>query len=68
MYALFRFVLTLSFVVGIAWFMKDVVIELIEGNFIALFYPSAFIITMLICNEFVGRLKLNKDYPDAVNK
>lgn len=68
MYALFRFVLTLSFVVGITWFTKDVVFELIEGNFIALFYPSAFIITMLFCNEFVDRLKSNKDYPDAVNK
>lgn len=68
MYALLRFVLTLSFVVGIAWFTRDVVIELIEGNFIALFYPSAFIMTMLICNEFVGRLKMKKAYPNAANK
>ena len=68
MYALFRLVLTLSFVLGIAWFTKDVVTELIRGNLIALFYPSAFIITMLFCNEFVDRLKMNQAYPNAANK
>ncbi|WP_394222586.1 hypothetical protein [Alteromonas gracilis] len=67
MYALFRSVFTLSFVVGISWFTKDVVIELIEGNIIALFYPSAFIITMLFCNEFVDRLKMNKLYSSDAN-
>lgn len=54
MTTLFRFVLSLICVAGIIFLAKHMVFELMDGNLLAMLYPSAFIVGALMFNELIS--------------